>query len=261
MVTDIGNAEARNGILITILTPKADEIIIGDNVTLRCRAVRPHYTHMYWKINGKYLTYGNDPDYGYNITYSVPTIPFSKILDLTIFNINYNQSGIYTCRGQLSMWNDMGDTDVKFYIHVLNPQMPDFGPETTQDTTIKVTKSSGTIELICDARGVPKPKVAWRKISYFQPCINNETTCSGNQTVLWEDKKLMIPRYDSSYSGTYECIIFNRIGNRTKQFRVIITVEEKFIILNVCLGLAAITLIVLASLAVRYYRKSKIVVQ
>lgn len=234
-----------------ITQPKPDEIIVGDNVTLRCMITRPKYSYVFWKINDTFITFGDDPSPGYQTQFSASR--YSKIFDLTIIDISVNQSGTYICRTQRSSWNYMTNREAEVRVNVQIPQPPSFGPATTNGRVFKITRSSENLQLICDPQGVPQPTVSWYKVC-------REAACNRTSVSLAKDTNVFnVSLYDTKHSGFYECEIANRVESIKRQFQVIITEPDQAppVALAVCLAAIALVSACLGLLVVRYYLKSR----
>ncbi|XP_053616824.1 lachesin-like [Plodia interpunctella] len=120
---------------------------------------------------------------------------------LHIKNVQEEDRGQYMCQINTDpMKSQMG------YLDVVIP--PDFIPEETSGDTM--VPEGGTARVSCRARGVPSPRVMWKRED-GQEIVVRDNTGAKSKVLTYQGEVLKLSKISRSEMGTYLCIASNGV--------------------------------------------------
>ncbi|XP_036354448.1 hemicentin-1-like isoform X2 [Octopus sinensis] len=133
--------------------------------------------------------------------------------ELMLTNINMDDSGQYMCEAT----NVAGKVQKPFLITVFVPPKI----ESSGSTNIAATVDSRTL-LMCDTFGIPTPSIHWEKNDHDFPKAGAHYRMQHTGTLEFVQVKI-------NDSGKYKCIVSNKAGNATKEYKLSVQVPPKLI--------------------------------
>ncbi|XP_060806233.1 hemicentin-1-like [Amyelois transitella] len=173
------------------------EVMSGQAFYLHCHPYGNPLPEVYWFKNDLPLRLFDD---------SMVSTDYGEVI--VSKNAVYDQTGNYTCVAR----NKVGNNSVSYLVDVLVP--PPTPKETTKAVPVKVGKP---LQLNCPVEGSPLPYVMWVKHPYTE--LGNTS-----RVLLFNNYTLFINKTEVSDSGTYSCILTNKVGTTEIIFEV--TVEK-----------------------------------
>ncbi|KAF5277866.1 hypothetical protein FQA39_LY06018 [Lamprigera yunnana] len=211
-VTDVSNGFGIWGLDEYIIenTEKPIPIAKGDTITMYCAASRYNYTDQlkWYRIDKFNLTSIIENEH-YLIEKS--NTDFSNKLTLTINNVDYNDSGNYTCQVKEKYLMDSFKGSDQYEYCNITISIQDSSTPTIIDTNLNGSTFTISIPekliLRCNASGIPKPTISWYR--------NEEVIESSKANRIFLDKnhqRLIIPFTQAEDEGKYMCKVQNKIG-------------------------------------------------
>lgn len=219
------------------------KITIGDALVLKCSVLRYKTgSQLYWDKDGQSIK-SSDNAFVKNID-----TPYSHQSILTIPTIEPKHNGIYKC--------NTGDDELDpktVWIEAHEPQSLAWEAQSTPDKKTLDKKLADSLELNCQASGLPRPEAKWYKDDVEILDDDENFQLSENNEVL-SLKKFVRPEDE----GQFKCVLTNRVESIEKSFRVNVIGMNKlkagwiFMIIGVILGLIAFIIY----LAIKVKRKN-----
>ncbi|XP_071802833.1 hemicentin-1-like isoform X2 [Asterias amurensis] len=175
-----------------LITPTLN-ITLGGSVTMDCDAQGLPPPTIHWVKDGQQLR-NNGPNYA-----------VSSSGTLTVQRVTLDDEGRYVCIAS----NIAGNTTKTIYLSV--QVRPSIEPSNPIDLTVL---TGGSIELPCEAFGVPQPEVAWQK--------DGVQLRQTSQLVFLDSGSLQVNSADQLDTGTYTCVARNDAGSASKIIRLIV---------------------------------------
>uniref|UniRef100_A0A8C2CMV1 Sidekick cell adhesion molecule 1b n=1 Tax=Cyprinus carpio TaxID=7962 RepID=A0A8C2CMV1_CYPCA len=173
---------------VIVIAPKNTSVVAGaSEATLECvvNARSPDRLQVFWKRNGVRLTSGVDL-FGRRLVISNPTSA---------------DMGLYVCEAALRN-SSQKSTEAKAYLSVLEP--PYFMAKPKRSVITEVEK---TVELHCQAKGVPTPKLEWFKDAVTLSTLNNPRYKLTSSSMV-----LQVRRIQPDDAGIFQCFAENMAG-------------------------------------------------
>ncbi|GAB1607434.1 hemicentin-1-like [Argonauta hians] len=133
--------------------------------------------------------------------------------ELLLTNTNMDDSGRYMCEAT----NIAGKVQKPFLVTVFVPPKI----ENSGSTNIAATVDSRTL-LMCDTSGIPTPSIHWEKNDLDFPKVGAHYRMQHSGTLEFVQVKL-------DDSGRYRCIVSNKAGNATKEYKLSVQVPPKIL--------------------------------
>uniref|UniRef100_A0A8C1R1Z1 Sidekick cell adhesion molecule 1b n=1 Tax=Cyprinus carpio TaxID=7962 RepID=A0A8C1R1Z1_CYPCA len=185
---------------VIVIAPKNTSVVAGaSEATLECvvNASRsPDRLQVFWKRNGVRLTSGVDL-FGRRLVISNPTSA---------------DMGLYVCEAALRN-SSQKSTEAKAYLSVLEP--PYFMAKPKRSVITEVEK---TVELHCQAKGVPTPKLEWFKDAVTLSTLNNPRYKLTSSSMV-----LQVRRIQPDDAGIFQCFAENMAGEIQAHTNLVVT--------------------------------------
>lgn len=101
-------------------------------------------------------------------------------------------------------------------LHTVPPKI-----ESSGSTNIAATVDSRTL-LMCDTFGIPTPSVHWEKNDHDFPKAGAHYRMQHTGTLEFVQVKI-------NDSGKYKCIVSNKAGNATKEYKLSVQGKERYL--------------------------------
>ncbi|XP_058645547.1 protein sidekick-1 isoform X2 [Onychostoma macrolepis] len=183
---------------VIVIAPKNTSVVAGaSEATLECVANARSLDRLqvFWKRNGVRLTAGMD-SFGRRLVISNPTSA---------------DVGLYVCEAALRN-SSQKSTEAKAYLSVLEP--PYF---TSKPKRSVITEVEKTVELHCQAKGVPTPKLEWFKDAIPLSTLNNP------RYKLTSSMVLQVRRIQLEDAGIFQCFAENTAGEIQAYTNLVVT--------------------------------------
>ncbi|KAL2086634.1 hypothetical protein ACEWY4_017693 [Coilia grayii] len=183
---------------VIVISPKNTSVIAGaSEATLECVAnARPvDRLQVVWKRAGVRVTQGVGA--------------FGR--RLTISNPSQTHAGPYVCEASLRN-STFKTAEARAFLTVLEP--PYFTSEPKQKMMVEVDKS---VEIRCQARGTPAPKLEWFKDAVPLATLNN------TRYKLTASLSLQVRRVQPEDSGIFQCFARNTAGEAETHTHLVVT--------------------------------------
>ncbi|XP_065110429.1 protein sidekick-1 isoform X1 [Paramisgurnus dabryanus] len=184
---------------VIVIAPKNTSVVAGaSEATLECVANARSLDRLqvFWKRNGVRLTTGVDS--------------FSR--RLVISNPTSADTGLYVCEAALTNTSQK-NTEAKAYLSVLEP--PYF---TSKPKRMVITEIEKTIELQCQAKGVPTPKLEWYKDAVPLSTLNNPRYKLTSSLMVLQVRKIQ-----PDDAGIFQCFAENTAGEIQAYTNLVVT--------------------------------------
>uniref|UniRef100_A0A8C1XK23 Sidekick cell adhesion molecule 1b n=1 Tax=Cyprinus carpio TaxID=7962 RepID=A0A8C1XK23_CYPCA len=184
---------------VIVIAPKNTSVVAGaSEATLECvvNARSPDRLQVFWKRNGVRLTSGVD-SFGRRLVISNPTSA---------------DMGLYVCEAALRN-SSQKSTEAKAYLSVLEP--PYFMAKPKRSVITEVEK---TVELHCQAKGVPTPKLEWFKDAVTLSTLNNPRYKLTSSSMV-----LQVRRIQPDDAGIFQCFAENMAGEIQAHTNLVVT--------------------------------------
>uniref|UniRef100_A0A9J8CL79 Sidekick cell adhesion molecule 1b n=1 Tax=Cyprinus carpio carpio TaxID=630221 RepID=A0A9J8CL79_CYPCA len=184
---------------VIVIAPKNTSVVAGaSEATLECvvNARSPDRLQVFWKRNGVRLTSGVDL-FGRRLVISNPTSA---------------DMGLYVCEAALRN-SSQKSTEAKAYLSVLEP--PYFSAKPKRSVITEVEK---TVELHCQAKGVPTPKLEWFKDAVTLSTLNNPRYKLTSSSMV-----LQVRRIQPDDAGIFQCFAENMAGEIQAHTNLVVT--------------------------------------
>ncbi|XP_063314086.1 vascular endothelial growth factor receptor 2 [Pelobates fuscus] len=201
-------------------------LVQQDNVTLRCFADKLTYENLTWyklspKMAEKHIRYWPMPlcrnlNALWKITGTViSTTGENATAELIIPNISFKDQGNYVCVAQDKKTQKIYCSIMPIIIQAL--KAPGINPQ-LENQTMNVSQ---TVEVKCQASGIPEPQITWFK---------NGDSLVGDSGIILKDKNstLTIQRVRKQDEGFYACRACNFLGcDKAEMYFTVNDTEEK----------------------------------
>ncbi|XP_052447789.1 protein sidekick-1-like [Carassius gibelio] len=184
---------------VIVIAPKNTSVVAGaSETTLECvvNARSLDRLQVFWKRNGVRLTAGVD-SFGRRLVISNPTS-----VDM----------GLYVCEAALRN-STQKSTEAKAYLSVLEP--PYFMAKPMRSVITEVEK---TVELHCQVKGVPTPKLEWFKDAITLSTLNNPRYKLTSSSMV-----LQVRRIQPDDAGIFQCFAENMAGEIQAHTNLVVT--------------------------------------
>ncbi|XP_057188349.1 protein sidekick-1 isoform X2 [Triplophysa rosa] len=182
---------------VIVIAPKNTSVVAGaSEATLECVANARSLDRLqvFWKRNGVRLTTGVD-SFGRRLVISNPTTA---------------DTGLYVCEAALRN-SSQKSTEAKTYLSVLEP--PYF---TSRPKKTVITEIEKNIELQCQVKGVPMPKLEWYKDAVPLSKLNN-TRYKLTSMIL------QVRKVQPDDTGIFQCFAENTAGQIQAYTNLVVT--------------------------------------
>uniref|UniRef100_A0A8C1W930 Sidekick cell adhesion molecule 1b n=1 Tax=Cyprinus carpio TaxID=7962 RepID=A0A8C1W930_CYPCA len=180
---------------VIVIAPKNTSVVAGaSEATLECVANARWV--VFWKRNGVRLTAGVD-SFGRRLVISNPTSA---------------DVGLYVCEAALRN-SSQKSTEAKAYLSVLEP--PYF---TSKPKRSVITEVEKIVELHCQAKGVPTPKLEWFKDAVPLSTLNNPRYKLTSSSMV-----LQVRRIQPDDAGIFQCFAENTAGEIQAYTNLVVT--------------------------------------
>jgi hypothetical protein len=174
-----------------IVTPPTNmSKLEGDKVTFMCSATSEPTHAVRWSFNSSLLP--ND-----TVKYRVSPSDDPLYGALTVFNVNMNDAGLYTC----SVDNIHGNDSSSAYLSV--QVIPQFLEEPVNNTKLV----GDNVTMSCSAYGIPVPSITWLKDGVPITDPSSVTSISGRIS----STRLLLASLNFSDVAGYSCIASNNL--------------------------------------------------
>ncbi|KAG1927730.1 protein sidekick-2, partial [Pimephales promelas] len=184
---------------VIVIAPKNTSVVAGaSEATFECVANARSLDRLqvFWKRNGVRLTAGVD-SFGRRLVISNPTSA---------------DAGLYVCETALRNSSQKG-TEAKAYLSVL--ESPYF---TSKPKRSVVTEVEKTVELQCQAKGIPTPKLEWFKNAVPLSTLNNPRYKLTSSSMV-----LQVRRIQPDDAGIFQCFAENLAGEIQAHTNLVVT--------------------------------------
>uniref|UniRef100_A0A8C1W3T5 Sidekick cell adhesion molecule 1b n=1 Tax=Cyprinus carpio TaxID=7962 RepID=A0A8C1W3T5_CYPCA len=185
---------------VIVIAPKNTSVVAGaSEATLECVANASRSLdrlQVFWKRNGVRLTAGVD-SFGRRLVISNPTSA---------------DVGLYVCEAALRN-SSQKSTEAKAYLSVLEP--PYF---TSKPKRSVITEVEKIVELHCQAKGVPTPKLEWFKDAVPLSTLNNPRYKLTSSSMV-----LQVRRIQPDDAGIFQCFAENTAGEIQAYTNLVVT--------------------------------------
>ncbi|XP_067259435.1 protein sidekick-1 [Chanodichthys erythropterus] len=184
---------------VIVIAPKNTSVVAGaSEATLECVANARSLDRLqvFWKRNGVRLTAGVDS--------------FGRRLAIT--NPTSADAGLYVCEAALRN-SSQKSTEAKAYLSVL--ESPYF---TSKPKRSVITEVEKTVELQCQAKGIPTPKLEWLKNAVPLSTLNNPRYKLTSSSMV-----LQVRRIQPDDAGIFQCFAENTAGEIQAHTNLVVT--------------------------------------
>ncbi|KAJ8727036.1 hypothetical protein PYW08_015433 [Mythimna loreyi] len=216
----------------------------NQDVSITCIASKYDFSSVTWL--------GSEEDLNGTAAVQYANNEFSLIAKLKFPSISLNQSGSYSCRAK--RFNGTFETE-SIYISVAPTQAPVIY-DPVEDQTLEVLLFQ-PVQLTCQAKGVPPPKLEWHK---DQLLMTNDTNAEIyteviDRTVI--NSTIVIKQMVEEDKGTYECIASNDISMATRVYTLALKEPTYAIYLSVILVVIFFLILVVVYLTWKVHKSKK----
>ncbi|KAK7162105.1 hypothetical protein R3I94_004680 [Phoxinus phoxinus] len=184
---------------VIVIAPKNTSVVAGaGEATFECVANARSLDRLqvFWKRNGARLTAGVD-SFGRRLVISNPTSA---------------DAGLYVCETALRN-SSQKSTEAKAYLSVL--ESPYFTSKPKRSVLTEVEK---TVELQCQAKGIPAPKLEWFKNAVPLSTLNNPRYKLTSSSMV-----LQVRRIHPDDAGIFQCFAENMAGEIQAHTNLVVT--------------------------------------